>query len=113
MYEAFKDYVKGHDFEYETATQVMLERLVEVAQKEKYYEQISGNIEALRDDLSHPLERDLDVFREEIADMLADQMMTRYYMQEGLIEYNTRYDKGIRRALDVLSNTEEYESLLK
>ena len=113
LYEAFKDYVKGHDFEYETATQVMLERLVEVAQKEKYYEQISGNIEALRDNLSHPLDRDLDVFKEEISGMLADQMMNRYYMQEGLIEYNVRYDEGIRRAVEILSDTAEYDKLLR
>ena len=113
MYAAFKEFLSRRKFEYETATQVMLERLTAVAKKERYYEQVEADIEALKADLAHPVDRDLEVFREEISGMLADQMMTRYYMQEGLIEYNVRSDKGIRRALEVLSDTEEYEKLLR
>ena len=40
-------------------------------------------------------------------------LMERYYMQEGVIEYHIRNDKDIAKALEVLSNNEEYQKILK
>ena len=91
----------------------MLDKLVKTARDEKYYDQISGQIEALRNDLGHSIDRDLDSFKNEISDILADQLMERYYMQEGVLEYHIRKDKHIAKALEVLANDDEYQKILK
>lgn len=113
LYAAFKNFLKERNFEYETATQVMLDKLVKIAREEKYYDQIAGNIDALKANVEHSIDRDLEVFRDEISELLADQFMGRYYLQAGVIEYHVRFDKAIKRAVEVLENTGEYEEILR
>ena len=113
LFNEFKEYLKKHKFEYETASQTVLDKLVKTAQDEKYYDQISTQLEQLKSSLGHSIDRDLDVFKKEISDVLADQLMERYYMQEGVIEYHIRNDKDILKALEILSNNEEYQKILR
>ncbi|WP_065219135.1 MULTISPECIES: S41 family peptidase [Butyricimonas] len=113
LFNEFKAYLKTREFEYETATQAMLDKLVKTAKDEKYYDQISKQVEQLKKDLGHSIDRDLDTFKDEISDILADQFMERYYMQDGVIEYHIRNDKHIAKALEVLANDEEYQKILK
>lgn len=113
LFNEFKAYLKTKEFEYETATQSMLDKLVKTAKDEKYYDQISKQVEQLKNDLGHSIDRDLDTFKNEISDILADQLMERYYMQDGVIEYHIRNDKHIAKALEVLANDEEYQKILK
>ena len=113
LFNEFKEYLKKREFEYETASQLVLERLVKATQDEKYYDQVSSQVEQLKNSLGHSIDRDLDVFKKEISDILSDQLMERYYMQEGVIEYHIRNDKDIAKALEVLSNNEEYQKILK
>ena len=109
LFNEFKEYLKKREFEYETASQLVLERLVKATQDEKYYDQVSSQVEQLKNSLGHSIDRDLDVFKKEISDILSDQLMERYYMQE----YHIRNDKDIAKALEVLSNNEEYQKILK
>lgn len=113
LFNEFKAYLKTREFEYETATQAMLDKLVKTAKDEKYYDQIFKQVEQLKKDLGHSIDRDLDTFKDEISDILADQFMERYYMQDGVIEYHIRNDKHIAKALEVLANDEEYQKILK
>lgn len=113
IYNEFKNYLKKSEFEYETASQLVLDKLVQTAREEKYYEQIAPQVEQLKRDLGHSIDRDLDTFKKEISEILADQLMQRYYMQEGVIEYHVRNDKDIKNALEVLSYEEEYQKILK
>ena len=112
IYNAFKSFVKTQNFEYETATQLMINRLTEVARREKYLDRITNDLNTLRQHVGHSIDHDLDAFREEITEILADQLMIRYYFQPGLIQYHLRFDKGIQQALHILSAPEEYNRLL-
>lgn len=111
-YNAFKAFIKTRNFEYETATQLMIDRLAEIARREKYIDRIAGDLDALRQHVGHSIDHDLDAFRQEITEILADQLMTRYYLQPGLIQYHLRFDKGIQQALRLLSDPEQYNRLL-
>lgn len=113
LFNSFKDYLKKRQFEYETASQGLLDKLTKTAKEEKYYDQVAGQLEKLRKDLDHSIDRDLDTFKKEISDILADQVMERYYMQEGVIEYHVRNDQDIAKALSILSDPEAYQKILK
>ena len=78
LFNEFKEYLKKREFEYETASQLVLERLVKATQDEKYYDQVSSQVEQLKKSLGHSIDRDLDVFKKEISDILSDQLMERY-----------------------------------
>ena len=113
IYNDFKKYLKEHRFEYETASQTALDKLVETAKSEKYYDQVKGHIDRLKAELGHSIDRDLDLFRKEIGEILSDQLMGRYYMQDGVVEYRMRHDRDVAKAVEVLSNEEEYRKILK
>lgn len=112
LFAEFKAFVKSKDFEYETASQIALDKLVATAKAERYYDQVAVQVEKLRSDLGHSVDRDLELFRSEIEEMLADQLMERYYMQEGLVEYRTREDHCILEAVRILSDKKVYREIL-
>ncbi len=113
IYNDFKKYLKEHQFEYETASQAVLEKLAETAKAEKYYDQVKDQIDRLKLELGHSVDRDLDLFRKEISEILSDQLMSRYYMQEGVVEFRMRHDSDVAKAVDVLSDEEVYRKILK
>jgi carboxyl-terminal processing protease len=113
IYDAFKAFLHARNFEYETASQALLDRLEEATVAEKYHDLVAAQVQKLRADLGHSIDRDLDLFREEISLVLADQFMERYYMQGGVIEFHTRHDRDILKALEILSDDEAYREILR
>lgn len=112
LYNEFKSYLKEKNFSYETASQQMLENLVKTAKAEKYYDQVKGELDALQKDFTHSIDRDMDLFKEEIISFLEEQFIQRYYFSEGVIEYRLQRDREIAKAIEVLSNKNEYRKLL-
>ncbi|MDR2130832.1 MAG: S41 family peptidase [Odoribacteraceae bacterium] len=113
IYDRFKAFLHARKFEYETASQALLKRLEESVVAEKYHDRVSGEMEKLKAELGHSIDRDLDLFRDEISRVLANQFMERYYMQGGTIEYLTRYDPEILKALEILADDGVYREILR
>jgi carboxyl-terminal processing protease len=57
--------------------------------------------------------RDLDKFKEEIAQMLENEIISRYYYQKGRTINSFRYDNVLIKAKDILGNSMEYNTILK
>ncbi len=112
IYNDFKDYVKGQEFTYDKQSEKALKTLQEIAEFEGYMESAKGEFEALEQKLSHNLEKDLDTFRPQIAQILASEIAKRYYYQKGEIKQSLKEDKGLEMAIEKLSNPTEYKALL-
>ena len=112
MYAEFKTFLRKRGFEYETASRLSLAKLEEAVKAEKYQEQVDRQLKELKKLLEHSIDRDLDAFRDEVSRVLADQFMERYYMQEGSIEFLTRYDPEILKAREILANEKIYRDFL-
>jgi carboxyl-terminal processing protease len=113
IYQQFKEYLKEKKFSYETQSQKILEKLIEATKNEKYYSTTKDKIEELQKSFSHSIDRDMELFKEEIATLLAEQFIQRYYFFEGVIEYNINYDKETKEAINILANQEKYQEILK
>ncbi|MEI3155219.1 MAG: S41 family peptidase [Odoribacter sp.] len=113
MYEEFKQYLKEKKFSYETESQQVLEKLIEIAKTEKYYDSSKEEIEKLQKDFEHSIDRDMNLFKDEIKRFLTEQFIQRYYYLEGVIEYKTKHDKEIKKAIEILANKEEFQKILK
>ena len=112
IYNEFKQYLKDKKFSYETESQRTLERLVEIAKAEKYYDSSKADLDRLKEDFNHSIDRDMNLFREEITTFLTEQFIQRYYYQEGLLEYQMHHDEVIDKALEVLADPEAYYAIL-
>jgi carboxyl-terminal processing protease len=112
-YDDFKTFLKNRNFNYKTSTEESLNELITNAKKEKYYEIHKDLFNSLEKDVAHSLEQDLKIFRPEISDLLEDEIISRYFYEDGAIEWTIKTDEQILKARDILNNKEEYSSILK
>ncbi|HLV41240.1 MAG TPA: S41 family peptidase [Brumimicrobium sp.] len=113
VYKDFKEYVLKQDFEYKTATQEHLEKVFETAEKEGYDAKINGEYEALHKVLSASKKDDLELFESEIKELLSNEIVSRYYYQEGRVLNSFQDDLPLKKAIEVLNDNKLYKSILK
>lgn len=111
-YAEFKEQVKKADFKYDQQTEKILKNLKEMAEFEGYLEDASEEFKALEGKLQHNLDRDLDYFSRQIKEMIAQEIVKRYYYQRGVIIQQLKEDKDLKEAVKVLTDAERYKSLL-
>jgi len=112
-YQEFVAYLDDKNYLYTTDTEESLEELVETATREKYYELADAEFKALIDKLSVKKNSDLFLFREDIQQILENEIVSRYYFQRGRIESSLFSDDAVAKALEVLNNNGQYASILK
>ncbi len=111
IYTDFIQFVKGQDFKYESKTESELDNLLEVAKREKYYDISKDEFENLKLKLGHNLDQDLEHFKKEISELLADEIVSRYYYQKGAIKAALRDDSDVTKALDILHKPDGYAAI--
>lgn len=112
IYNKFLDFIKNKDYSYSTVTEKMLKEMQEMSQKEKYSEEIEKSIEALKGKIESDKKNDLIKFKEEIKDILLSEIVVRYYYQKGRIESLLQNDVEVEKAVNLLSNSQEYNKIL-
>lgn len=111
--EAFKEFLKGKDFDYKTESEKKLKDLIETAKREKYYALSESTFEQLEEQLSHDKYKDLETFEEEIMQLLKEEIVGRYYYQQGMIKTALEEDLQLAKAVDLLKDMEGYKKLLE
>lgn len=111
-YDQFKDYVLKQEFTYSTASEEELIDMKKTAEEEGFYNDMKAEYEALLAKVTPSKERDLEKFEPEIKDILANEIVSRYYYQNGRAEQAFQEDRDIRKALEVLQNKKEYDTIL-
>lgn len=111
-YQVFKDMVKKADFKYDQQSEKILKTLKEAAEFEGYMKDASAEFEALEKKLNHDLDRDLDYFSSDIKNMIASEIIKRYYYQRGGIIQQLKDDNDLKEALKVLGNPVKYKEML-
>jgi len=111
-YDDFKTMLTNRNFSYNTATEESLNDLISNAKREKYYDEHKDIFTELEKDIAHSLDQDLTLFRGEITELIEDEIITRYFYEEGAIAYTISKDEQVQKALEVLNNKERYTSIL-
>lgn len=113
QYQDFVMWLAGKNYDYNTEVEKSIELLIEQAKKEKYSEAIQKQIVALKANVQHNKEADLQKFKEGISAILKEEIAARYYLQEGIIETRLDSDLAIKKALILLKNRQQYDAILK
>ena len=112
LFLAFKEAVKASDFTYDRQSEKALAALKEVAEFEGYTANAAAEFAALEKKLSHDIDRDFDIFRKDICELLADELVTRYYYQRGAIIQAIKNDSTLLRARTLLGDEAAYKEIL-
>ena len=111
-WQDFKQRVIAAGFQYDQVSRRQFDELVRVAKYEGYYDDASAEFAALQSKLTHNVARDLERNREEITQILEQEIVSAYYYQAGALQLGLRYDKQLREAERILSTAGEYERIL-
>ncbi len=111
-YKNFITWLQDKEFDYETKSNKDLEELIDIAKKEKYYEQSKEAFTELTAKLAHDKDKDLQTFKKEIVELLSEEIVSRYYYQKGKMEAILKTDPIIEKAVSVLNDTKKYNAIL-
>lgn len=110
-YDTFVQFALDSDFNYDTRTERVMEQLREIAEAERYYQGAEDAFAKLEAELMPEKSRDLYKFRDQIEFTLEEEIVSRYYYQEGAIRYGLRHDPVLRRATEIFEG--EYDQILR
>ena len=111
-YEAFKQFALKQDFKYNTASEEQLEKMKKTAEEEGYYEDVKAEYDALLAKVTPSKERDMEKFKEEINDLLSNEIVSRYYYQKGRAEQAFQLDPDVQKAIEILNDPKQYNTIL-
>jgi carboxyl-terminal processing protease len=112
-YQEFVKWAVAQEFDYTTQAEKDMNILEASAKKERYYDNVSEQLKALRAKLSHNKEFDLNKFKDEIKTALEQEIIVHYYLQKGTREQSFAKDPEIQSALKLFSDMPRYQAILK
>ncbi|HMT30425.1 MAG TPA: S41 family peptidase, partial [Bacteroidia bacterium] len=111
-YQEFTTWLSDKEYDYVTKSEKSLEELKETAIKEKYYDGMKDQFESLKKSMMHDKQEDLIKNKDEIKQLLQDEIASRYYYQKGRVEASFDYDPEILKAKEALKNKEVFTSIM-
>jgi carboxyl-terminal processing protease len=112
IYNDFVAFLSDKKYDYTLESEKKLDELEEAIKTDKYDNRISTEIEDLRKKLSHDKSKDLLLFKDEIKELLKDEIVGRYYYQKGRAQAALSTDSTVFKAISILQNREEYNKIL-
>lgn len=111
-YSDFTAWLSDKDYDYTTDVEKVVENLKEKAKEEKYFEIIENEIAVLDSTIKHSKAEDLRIFKDEVKELLEQEIVSRYYYQRGLVESSFDSDSDVSKALEILQDLSVYGNTL-
>ncbi len=112
-YALFKTYVLNAKLNYSTAAQNALKKLKLEAEKEGTFDELKAEYENILLKISPDPTKDLDKYRIEIAEMLENEIVSRYYFQKGRTINSFEHDPAVIKAIQTAMDNNSYNAILK
>ncbi|MDA1269544.1 MAG: S41 family peptidase [Bacteroidetes bacterium] len=98
VYIDFKKFLEGKEYDYTTYTEKSVQDMEKYLVKEPYFDAVKEQLEQIKAKVNHSKENDLGTFKKEIKKILSEEIVSRYYFQEGMIEASLQEDPVIELA---------------
>ncbi|WP_289030742.1 S41 family peptidase [uncultured Algoriphagus sp.] len=112
LYEDFVSFLSDREYDYTTYLEKSLEDMKELAEQAPYYSEIKEQVEALEKRIIHNKEQDLISYQKEIRKALREEIISRYYFQEGMIQASLQNDSVIEKAMELFSTPDKMGQIL-
>lgn len=113
IYKEFSAWLDEQGFDYSTRIEESLKELETIAIDEQYYNAVRSELNQLAKKVMHNKEQDLLSFRSEIQEELAGEIISRYYYEQGRMQFLLRNDPEVKLAVEVLNDPSRYRALLQ
>jgi carboxyl-terminal processing protease len=112
-FENFKNYIKSTGFSFETETEKALNKAMTLNDSDLLDANVQEKYRSLLAEINSKKITGLDKSKKEIVKQLEDEIVTRYFYNEGLFEYYLTHDEAILTATELLKDAGKYKSILK
>ncbi|MGB1120222.1 MAG: S41 family peptidase [Chitinophagales bacterium] len=113
LFTAFAKWIRAQSFEYTTQSEDALDSLRVKSKEDGYYEAIKETLDALDIELSRDKGADIEKHEDELRQLLNEEIVRRYFYEQGSIESSFQYDQQIQQACSVLANEASYNAYLQ
>jgi carboxyl-terminal processing protease len=112
-YADFVKFLDGKNYSYNTASEKVLASLKTEATKEKQFGEIQTEYDALKAKMAASKKNDLQLHKDEIKQVLENEIAGRFYFEKGRYEANFKYDKELAQAVKVMQDKDMMVQILK
>ena len=110
-YQSFITWLEGKDYDYTTESEKKLAEFKEKAEREKYFDIVAKDFSEVESKLRHDKAADLRLHKKEILSLLENEIVSRYYYQNGRIENGFASDPEVILALKAVKDPSVYSSI--
>lgn len=111
-YDKFKEYINRENLPFSVYSEEVIKLLEESLQDEFYLEHMEAQVTELKESILKNKKEDLIRHESDIRKLISNDLILRNFYQTGVIEYNLKTDPYISKALEVLSNPNQYTDIL-
>lgn len=111
-YSLFAAFMQDKEMDFESETQKAVEDLRKKAEREKYLDRISGELDAIGEKLKDDKNTDLELFGDEIRKLIGDEIILRYHYETGVARHTALHDPEVRQAVEVLKDQNRYRQIV-
>jgi carboxyl-terminal processing protease len=111
-YSDFVKYLADKNYNYTTGTEKMVNNLKTEATKEKQFTNIQAEYDALKAKLASSKKNDLQQNKDEIKQVLENEISSRYFFEKGRYETNFKYDKELAQSVKIMQDKSQVASIL-
>lgn len=111
-YADFITWVGKKDYDYTTRSEKILNDLKTTAEKEKYYDAVKDDYEAMKKTMIHDKQRDLEKEKTQIKSLLEEEIVARYYLNTGRIQAALTNDTELKKAIELLNDGKKVTEIL-
>ncbi len=112
-YIDFVKFLADKNYSYTTATEKLVNSLKTEATKEKQFASIQAEYEALKTKMVNSKKNDLQQNKDEIKQVLENEIASRYYYEKGRYETNFKYDKELAQSVKIMQDKGQIVAILK
>lgn len=111
-YTRFIAFVQTQNFTYNSYESILMDKLKISLQEKNEYAKVSKSFEELQKELNLPMSYFFAINRTEISELLASEIVGRFFYEKGRNQYEFRNNRLLTKAIEVLNNDNEYRTLL-
>jgi len=108
----FKSYLKSNNFAFQTKTEKALDKVKLLALEEGLINDLSKDYNTLVNTLNYIKNKAVTVNKEQLLTLIENEIITRYFYREGMYEYFLINNAEVKKATEILGNSNKYNSYL-
>ena len=112
-YDDFVKFLSDKSYSYNSASEKVLSDLKTEATKEKQFSEIQTEYDNLKAKLLATKKNDLQLHKDEIKQVLENEIASRYYFNRGRYETNFKYDTELAQAVKTMQDKNQLAAILQ